>query len=152
MLGNAGEVFSYQALRRAHYRSARLLGVNPSPSLPRSSVNSPVTLCISTNHLRLLISESAKAHGFAACLFFVTLAVYVKTAYPTVPPGDAAELCHVTCSGNNMHPPGVHLTSERFQGSSLPADHDLAPSPLLNPIRPPSVDRFFPPTPHPIAS
>jgi hypothetical protein len=49
--------------------------------------------------------ERARIYSFA--LFMVSLALYVKTSYPTVPPGDSGEVCHCACSGAIMHPPGT---------------------------------------------
>ena len=54
-------------------------------------------------------SESALSIPLCIALFAVVLAVYVRTAYPTVPGGDAGELIFTSCSLGVAHPPGYPL-------------------------------------------
>ncbi|KAJ1490497.1 hypothetical protein T484DRAFT_1777241, partial [Baffinella frigidus] len=58
-------------------------------------------------------SDEAQETGWAfpvgMALASVALAVYVKTAYPTVPGGDAGELCFASCCLAIAHPPGYPL-------------------------------------------
>jgi hypothetical protein len=53
--------------------------------------------------------EAARAVSIATFLGFVVLAVYLKTAFPTVPSGDAGELCFTSCALGVAHPPGYPL-------------------------------------------
>ena len=50
--------------------------------------------------------ESARALPVGLAIASASLAVYVKTAYPTVPGGDAGELVFNSCSLGIAHPPG----------------------------------------------
>jgi len=50
--------------------------------------------------------ETAIALPLGAALFAAVLALYLKTAYPTVPGGDAGELVFTSCSLGVAHPPG----------------------------------------------
>ena len=52
-------------------------------------------------------SEATLSLPLALVLFAVVLATYVKTAYPTVPGGDAGELVFTSCSLGVAHPPGM---------------------------------------------
>ncbi|MGB1606932.1 MAG: DUF2723 domain-containing protein, partial [Promethearchaeia archaeon] len=53
--------------------------------------------------------EAALALPIGLGLFIAALAVYVQTAYPTVPGGDAGELVFTSCSLGVAHPPGYPL-------------------------------------------
>ena len=52
-------------------------------------------------------SEGALALPLGLVLFAVVLVTYVRTAYPSVPGGDAGELVFTSCSLGIAHPPGV---------------------------------------------
>jgi len=54
-------------------------------------------------------SEGALAIPLGAGLFAAILAIYVRTAYPSVPGGDAGELVFTSCSLGVAHPPGYPL-------------------------------------------
>jgi hypothetical protein len=54
-------------------------------------------------------SEAALALPIGLALFALVLTLYVKTAYPTVPGGDAGELVFTSCSLGVAHPPGIGL-------------------------------------------
>ena len=45
----------------------------------------------------------------AAAVFVVSCVVYVRTAYPSVPGGDAGELLVAACNLGVAHPPGPRL-------------------------------------------
>ena len=59
------------------------------------------------------VQETERALSVGMGLASVALAVYVKTAYPTVPGGDAGELCFASCSLAIAHPPGQEPNKNR---------------------------------------
>ena len=59
------------------------------------------------------VQETERALPVGMGLASVALAVYVKTAYPTVPGGDAGELCFASCSLAIAHPPGQEPHNKR---------------------------------------
>ena len=59
------------------------------------------------------VQETERALSVGIGLASVALAVYVKTAYPTVPGGDAGELCFASCSLAIAHPPGQEPNKNR---------------------------------------
>ena len=59
------------------------------------------------------VQETERALSVGMGLASVVLAVYAKTAYPTVPGGDAGELCFASCSLAIAHPPGQEPNKNR---------------------------------------
>ena len=53
--------------------------------------------------------EARMAPIIAALIGLFTLAIYVRTAFPTVPSGDSGELCFTSCALGVAHPPGYPL-------------------------------------------
>lgn len=64
-------------------------------------------------------SEGVLALPMGVALFALVLALYVKTAYPTVPGGDAGELVFTSCSLGVAHPPGMWVCAKSRTGAEV---------------------------------